>query len=189
MVNKQYNVQQSSKNKSKNLNSLDAKEQLKQSITVIPNETIINGSSGVRDIYRTQNAFERNITQQYYHSLNDSFDSVDGHFENKRHTFGDDTTMASNNNNNHMSSDTAAAAHDTNDTQSQKQLSIDDIERFQYILQMDREMVSGPSSQIDFVTVGLGSGQSNSICTDYYYILILILIYVNTSPVQSINLL
>lgn len=141
MVNKQYNVQQLDKNKT---NHTDAKEQLKQSITVIPNETIISGSSGVRDIYRTQNAFERNITQQYYYSLNDTFDLVDGHLDNnKRHT-GDTAAMADIVKNKNM--DGATAQDATNDTQSQKQLSMDDIERFQYILQMDREMVSGRAS-------------------------------------------
>lgn len=146
MVNKQYNVQKLGKNKTKTSNHIDAKEQLKQSITVIPNETILNGSSDLRDFYHTQNAFERNITQQYYHNLNDSFDLVDGHFENKRIT-SDNPSMADNVKNSMANaSAAAAAAQDTNDTQSQKQLSIDDIERFQYILQMDREMVSGRRS-------------------------------------------
>lgn len=150
-MNKQYNVQQTGKNKTRSLNFIDAKEQLKQSITVIPNETIINGSSGVRDIYRTQNVFERNITQQYYHSLNDTFDSVDGHFENKRIASGDTASMADTVKNKNMSSmSTDAASQDTNDTQSQKQLSIDDIERFQYILQMDREMVSWANGSNQF---------------------------------------
>lgn len=147
MVNKQYNVQKLGKNKTKNSNHADAKEQLKQSITVIPNETIVNGSSGAhRDFYHPQNAFERNITQQYYHSINDSFDVVDGQFENKR-ILSDNTSMADTgkDSSNGMANATAAAA-DANDTQSQKQLSIDDIERFQYILQMDREMVSGRRS-------------------------------------------
>lgn len=145
MVNKQYNVQKLGKNKTKNSNHIDAaKEQLKQSITVIPNETHLNGSSDVHDFYHAQNAFERNITQQYYHSIDDSFDLVDGQFENKRitsdNTIMADTVKKSNSMANAMA---ATTAQDANDTQSQKQLSIDDIERFQYILQMDREMVSG----------------------------------------------
>lgn len=140
MVNKHYNVQKLGKNKAKNSNQIDAKEQLKQSITVIPNETIINASNGARNIYHNQNAFERNITQPYYHSLNDSFDLVDGHFDSKRNT--SDNASMSDMVKNTMSTAAAATPHDTSDTQSQKQLSIDDIERFQYILQMDREMVS-----------------------------------------------
>lgn len=147
MVNKQYNVQKLGKNKTKAANHTDAKEQLKQSITVIPNETPANGTSGVRDFYHPQNAFERNITQQYYHSINDSFDVVDGQFENKR-ILSDNTSMADTgkNSGHAMANAATAAAHDASDTQSQKQLSIDDIERFQYILQMDREMVSGRRS-------------------------------------------
>lgn len=149
MVNKQYNVQKLGKNKTpKNSNHTDAaKEQLKQSITVIPNEAILNGPSDVHDFYHTQNAFERNITQQFYHSIDDSFDFVDGQFENKRIT-SENTIMADTGKNSGMANATAAAAaaQDASDTQSQKQLSIDDIERFQYILQMDREMVSGRRS-------------------------------------------
>lgn len=148
MVNKQYNVQKLGKNKTKTSNHTDAKEQLKQSITVIPNETPVNGSSGARDFYHPQNAFERNITQQYYHSVNDSFDVVDGQFENKR-ILSDNTSMADfGKNSGHSMANAAAAAADASDTQSQKQLSIDDIERFQYILQMDREMVSGRRCRI-----------------------------------------
>lgn len=142
MVNKQYNVQNLSKNKTKNSNHIDT-ELLKQSITVIPNETIINGSSGVNDIYQSQNAFERNITQpQYYHGLNDSLDLVDGHLDQK-HMIGDDSMADIVKKS--INSDT------DNDSQSQKQLTIDDIERFQYILQMDREMVSELNCQLSII--------------------------------------
>lgn len=161
MVNKQYNVQKLGKNKT---NHIDAKEQLKQSITVIPNETIGSGSSDVRDFYHPQNAFERNITQQYYHSINDTFDVVDGQFETKR-ILSHNTSMADTEK--HSSNSMANAAADANDTQSQKQLSIDDIERFQYILQMDREMVSGRRSdriRSDQITLGqVRSGQTRAI--------------------------
>lgn len=123
MVNKQYNVQNLSKNKTnKNLKHIDT-EILKQSITVIPNETIVNGAHRVDDIYQTQNAF----MQQYYHNLTDSPDIVDGHLT------GDDSMVDIVKNRNNSVTD--------NDSQSQKQLTINDIGRFQYILQMDREMV------------------------------------------------
>lgn len=120
MVNKQYNVQNLSKNKTKNLNNIDA-QTLNPSITVIPND--------MNDTYQSQNAFERNITQQFYHSLNDSLDE---HFDIKHTSSGDESMADSVKNNN-----TGAT-----DTDSQKHLSINDIGRFQYILQMDREMVS-----------------------------------------------
>lgn len=129
MVNKQYNLQNISKNKTKHLNAIDAKT-LKQSITVIPN---VNSSIGLNDSYHLQNAFERNIVNQLYHSLSDS---LDGDFDNK-HTTGDnsmDDTVKTN---------SITGAADT-DTQSQNHLSINDIGRFQYILQMDREMVRFP---------------------------------------------
>lgn len=131
MVNKQYNVQNLSKNKTKNSNHIDT-EALKQTITVIPNESILNGSIDANDTYQSQNAFERNITQQFYHSLTDSLDFVDGNHNNHRMT-GDDS-MAD------IVKNSGTGATD-NDTQSQKHLSINDIGRFQYILQMDREMV------------------------------------------------
>lgn len=175
MVNKQYNVQKLGKNKTKNSNHIDAaKEQLKQSITVIPNETHLNGSNDVRDFYHSQNAFERNITQQYYHSINDSFDLVDGQFENKRitsdNTIMADTVKKSNSMANAMATTTA---QDANDTQSQKQLSIDDIERFQYILQMDREMVSGrrfDQIRSDLKRSGrVKPGQFNFVLSFYFY--------------------
>lgn len=133
MVNKQYNVQSLGKNKTKNSNQIDA-QTLKQTITVIPNETNVNtSSSGANDTYQSQqqNAFERNITQQFYYSLTDS---LDGNFDNNKHGIGDDSmadiVKTSNN----------TGATDA-DSQSQKHLSINDIGRFQYILQMDREMV------------------------------------------------
>lgn len=134
MVNKQYNVQNLSKSKTKNSNHIDT-ELLKQSITVIPNETHVN------DTYQLQNAFERNITQQYYHNLNDSLDLVDGHIDSK-HMTGDDSMADTD-----IVKNSIAATTD-NDSQSQKQLTIDDIGRFQYILQMDREMVRACSNSI-----------------------------------------
>lgn len=132
MVNKQYNVQNLSKNKTNDV------ETLKQTITVIPNETasISNGSGGANDTYQSQqqNAFERNITQNFYYSLTDS---LDGNFEEKQHSggFGDDSMEDIVKNSNNITGATDA------DSQSQKHLSINDIGRFQYILQMDREMV------------------------------------------------
>lgn len=131
MVNKQYNVQSLGKNKTKNSNNIDA-QTLKQTITVIPNETInVNSSNGANDSYQSQqNAFERNITQQFYYSITDS---LDGHFDNK-HIGGDDSMGDIVKNSN------STGATDA-DSQSQKHLSINDIGRFQYILQMDREMV------------------------------------------------
>lgn len=134
MVNKQYNVQNLSKSKTKNSDHIDT-ELLKQSITVIPNETHVN------DTYQLQNAFERNITQQYYHNLNDSLDLVDGHIDSK-HMTGDDSMADID-----IVKNSIAATTD-NDSQSQKQLTIDDIGRFQYILQMDREMVRACSNSI-----------------------------------------
>lgn len=166
MVNKQYNVQKLGKNKTKNPNHHHGKEQLKQSITVIPNDTTLNDSNGARDFYHSQNAFDRNIIQQYYHSLNDSFDLVDGHFENNYIT-SDNTSMGDIVKQNMSAAadqpTAAGAATDANDTQSQKQLSIDDIERFQYILQMDREMVSVP----------IGSDRAEAILIYNYFRLIL----------------
>lgn len=129
MVNKQYNVQNLGKNKSKNSNHTDT-EVLKQTITVIPNESILNGSIDANNTYQSQNAFERNITQQFYHSLNDSLDSVDGNHNNHRMT-GDDS----------MADIVKNSSTGATDNESQKHLSINDIGRFQYILQMDREMV------------------------------------------------
>lgn len=129
MVSKQYNVQNISQNKTKHLNAIDA-EILKQSITVIPN---VNSSISLNDSDHLRNAFERNKANQFYHSLSDS---LDGDFNNK-HTTGDnsmDDTVKTN---------SITGAADT-DTQSQNHLSIDDIGRFQYILQMDREMVRLP---------------------------------------------
>lgn len=126
MVNKQYNVQNLSKNKTKSSNQIDA-QTLKQSVCITPTS---NGSSETNDSYQSQNAFERNITQQYYHGLTDS---LDGHFDNKHITGGE--SMAD------IVKNSVAGATDA-DTQSQKHLSINDIGRFQYILQMDREMVS-----------------------------------------------
>lgn len=123
MVNKQYNVQNLNKNKTKNLNQIDA-QTLNSSITVIPNDT--------NESYQSQNAFERNITQQFYHSLNDSLDE---HFDIKHSMDGDDSMADIVKNN------ITRDATDS-DSQSQKHLSINDIGRFQYILQMDREMVS-----------------------------------------------
>lgn len=129
MVNKQYNVQ----NKSKNSNQTDVET---LNITVIPNETASNGSAGANDTYQSpqQNAFERNITQQFYYSLTDS---LDGNFEQKQHSagFGDDSMADIVKSSNNITGATDA------DSQSQKHLSINDIGRFQYILQMDREMV------------------------------------------------
>lgn len=128
MVNKQYNVQHLSRNKTKHSKHIDT-EKLKQSITVIPNETIVDGSRGVNDIYQSQNAY----MQQYYHNLTDSLDVIDTHLDSKRMT-GDDSMGDIVKNHITTASD--------NDSQSQKQLTIDDIGRFQYILQMDREMVN-----------------------------------------------
>lgn len=142
MVNKQYNVQSLGKNKTKNSNQIDA-QTLKQTITVIPNETNVNSSNGANDIHQSpQNVFERNITQQFYYSLTDS---LDGNFDNK-HSFGDnsmeDTVKNSNN----------TGATDS-DSQSQKHLSISDIGRFQYILQMDREMVCKTLSYKSLISI------------------------------------
>lgn len=127
MVNKQYNVQHLSKNKTKHSKHIDT-ETLKQSITVIPNETNVDGSIRVHDIYPSQNAY----MQQYYHNLTDSLDVIDTHLDRKRMT--GDNSMAD------IVKHNITTASD-NDSQSQKQLTIDDIGRFQYILQMDREMV------------------------------------------------
>lgn len=129
MVNKQYNVQDLSKNKIKNADHQIDSQSLKQSITVIPNESSVHGSIGSNDTYHSQNAFERNITQQYYHNLNDS---ADGHYSKQTSC---DNSMAD------IVKNSITGATD-NDSQSQKHLSINDIGRFQYILQMDREMVS-----------------------------------------------
>lgn len=131
MVNKQYNVQNLGKNKTKNSNQIDL-QTLKQSVIV----TSIS-SSETNDSNQSQNVFERNITQQYYHSLNDS---LDGHFDNK-HIIGA-TSMAD------IVKNSVAGETDA-DAQSQKHLSINDIGRFQYILQMDREMVSLFPTHID----------------------------------------
>lgn len=131
MVNKQYNVQNLGKNKTKNSNQIDL-QTLKQSVIV----TSIS-SSETNDSNQSQNVFERNITQQYYHSLNDS---LDGHFDNK-HIIGA-TSMAD------IVKNSVADETDA-DAQSQKHLSINDIGRFQYILQMDREMVSLFPTHID----------------------------------------
>lgn len=134
MVNKQYNVQSLTKNKTKNSKSNQNDAQtLKQTITVIPNEPTVNGSSGANDTYQSQNAFERNITHQFYHGLNDTFDLIDGNFD-KIHMTTSNDSMAD------IVKSSIAGATD-GDSQSQKQLSINDIGRFQYILQMDREMV------------------------------------------------
>lgn len=131
MVNKQYNVQNLGKNKTKNSNQIDL-QTLKQSVIV----TSIS-SSETNDSNQSQNVFERNITQQYYRSLNDS---LDGHFDNK-HIIGA-TSMAD------IVKNSVADETDA-DAQSQKHLSINDIGRFQYILQMDREMVSLFPTHID----------------------------------------
>lgn len=132
MVNKQYNVQSLTKNKTKNSSNHNDAQTIKQNITVIPsNETHVNASIGAPDLYQSQNAFERNISHQFYHGLNDTFDFIDGNFD--KMTSND--SMAD-----HIKNSSAAGATDS-DSQSQKQLSINDIGRFQYILQMDREMV------------------------------------------------
>lgn len=132
MVNKQYNVQSLTKNKTKNSSNHSDAQTIKQNITVIPpNETHVNASTGAPDSYQSQNAFERNISHQFYHGLNDTFDFIDGNFD--KMTPND--SMAD-----HIKNSSAAGATD-GDSQSQKHLSINDIGRFQYILQMDREMV------------------------------------------------
>lgn len=161
-------------------------------------KTPVNGSSGVRDFYHPQNAFERNITQQYYHSINDSFDVVDGQFENKR-ILSDNTSMADTGKNSSQSMANAAAAaaasaaHDASDTQSQKQLSIDDIERFQYILQMDREMVSGRDGRIRSDRNRSGQirpGQFQSCCLRLYIFstipnpLFIVCFHINPKPIN-----
>lgn len=122
MVNKQYNVQNINKNKAK-FNHIDA-ETLKKSITVIPNSN---------DANQSQNAFERNLAQQFYHSITDS---LDGNFDNNKYIATDNDSMGDIVKN----SNSITGATDA-DSQSQKHLSINDIGRFQYILQMDREMV------------------------------------------------
>lgn len=132
MVNKQYNVQSLTKNKTKNSSNHNDAQTIKQNITVIPpNETHVNASTGAPDLYHSQNAFERNISHQFYNGLNETFDFIDGNFD--KMTPND--SMAD-----HIKNSSAAGATD-GDSQSQKHLSINDIGRFQYILQMDREMV------------------------------------------------
>lgn len=135
MVNKQYNVQNLNKNKNAN----------KTSITVISTIPNLNQSSLLSPTTKNsslsdshQSPFERNITQQqqhYYNADADAYDIVDDDEDEQNGTYNIDSSdidpIASIN-----SSVIGATTHD-----SHKNLSINDIGRFQYILQMDREMV------------------------------------------------
>lgn len=140
MVNKQYNVQSLNKNKSNNNNNHNHNRT--SSITVIstippnlnsqqqPSQTQpLNNNNNLAHNDRHQSsiisAFERNITQQYFHH-SDTYDLVDG----------TDNIIDS------SDIDPIASINSSVIGDSHKQLSINDIGRFQYILQMDREMVS-----------------------------------------------
>lgn len=134
MVNKQYNVQSLNKNKSNNNNHNHT-----SSITVIstippnlnsqqqPLNNNNNNNLAHSDRHQSPiiSAFERNITQQYFHH-SDTYDLVDG-----TDNIIDSTDI-----------DPIASINSSVIGDSHKQLSINDIGRFQYILQMDREMVS-----------------------------------------------
>lgn len=143
MVNKQYNVQSLNKNKSNNNNNhnnhnhtssitlistvppnLNSQQQLSQ-----PQQSLNNNNNLANNNDRHQSpiisAFEHNITQQYFHH-SDTYDLVDG----------TDNIIDS------SDIDPIASINSSVIGDSHKQLSINDIGRFQYILQMDREMVS-----------------------------------------------
>lgn len=145
MVNKQYNLQSLNKNKSNNNNNHNHNHT--SSITVIstipPNlnsqqqqsqpqphsQQPLNNNNNFAQNDKHQSsiisAFERNITQQYFHH-SDTYDLVDG----------TDNIIDS------SDIDPIASINSSVIGDSHKQLSINDIGRFQYILQMDREMVS-----------------------------------------------
>lgn len=139
MVNKQYNVQSLNKNKSNNNNNHNNN---RSSITVIstipPNlnsqqqqqpQQPLNNNNNLAHNDRHQSsiisAFERNITQQYFH-----------------HSDTNDLVDRSDNIIDPFDIDPIASINSSVIGDSHKQLSINDIGRFQYILQMDREMVS-----------------------------------------------
>lgn len=152
MVNKQYNVQNSNKNKAKNHNQTAA---INQCITAIsnvinPNQQTIsannnnnNNSLRANDNHQTKSAFEKNITQQYYNDSIDTFDLVDGNRSRDNNNISSNIVDHNNGNvksNIITSTDNSLSA--SNESNSHTHLSINDIGRFQYILQMDREMVS-----------------------------------------------
>lgn len=148
MVNKQYNVQNSNKNKTKNHNQTAA---INQSITAIsniinPNQQTIstnNNNLQANDNHQTKSAFEKNITQQYYNDSIDTFDLVDGNRSRDNNNISSNIVDHNNGNvksNIIVSTDNSLSA--SNESNSHTHLSINDIGRFQYILQMDREMVS-----------------------------------------------
>lgn len=126
MVNKQYNIQNTNKNKSKSASPVD-------------------------DSDHTQSAFERNITQHYYYDNSDAFsDLLDDNCGEKpirvqssnQFDHPKFSVIATTDNNLLNTATTTTSTTNTSiDSDSQKPLSINDIGRFQYILQMDREMV------------------------------------------------
>lgn len=144
MVNKQYNVQSLNKNKSNNNNNNHTSsitvistippnlnlQQQQQSQSQSQSQQQLNNNNNnlaYNDKPRSAiiSAFERNITQQYFHH-SDTYDLVDG----------TDNIIDS------SDIDPISSINSSVIGDSHKQLSIDDIGRFQYILQMDREMVS-----------------------------------------------
>lgn len=124
MVNKQYNIQNINKNKSK-------------------------PASPVDDSDHTQSAFERNITQNYFYDNSDAFsDLLDDNCGEKPIRVQSSQTdqprfsvIATTDNHLNTATTTTSTTNTSIDSDSQKPLSINDIGRFQYILQMDREMV------------------------------------------------
>lgn len=158
MVNKQYNVHSLNK-KQLNQQYQSATPSIKPNFTVIssvPNDkhthliSAYANNSNNQTALTDQSAFERNISQQYHHrggkaANGDNFDFVDGNFDNNNSislsitsditTTVDDTDQRSNR-------DHISTAAGRNDSPNKQPISIHDIGRFQYILQMDREMVS-----------------------------------------------
>lgn len=128
MVNKQYNIHNTSvKNKSKSASPAD-------------------------DSDYTPSAFERNITQHYYQDNSDAFSDLldDNCGDHKAATLSVQSVQPEQRSifnviattDDHLITTTSVTTNTSLDSDSQKPLSINDIGRFQYILQMDREMVS-----------------------------------------------
>lgn len=134
MVNKQYNIHNTAaKNKSKSTSPAD-------------------------DSDRTPSAFERNITQHYYQDNSDAFSDLleDNCGDPRTATLSVQSVLPDTRKFNviattddHLITTASATTNTSLDSDSQKPLSINDIGRFQYILQMDREMVSG--SAVHFI--------------------------------------